>query len=137
MRATRLAGLAGLTMAAGAVLAGCLPGTTVTTILSTVGGPEITASNFAFEPATIEVAAGEAFELEFVNDDSAPHNLSIYRDGSAADKLFAGQVAGAGSSVVYAVPELPAGSWYFRCDIHPAMHGTIVATPSEAPDPSA
>ncbi|HEX8026687.1 MAG TPA: cupredoxin domain-containing protein [Candidatus Limnocylindrales bacterium] len=136
MPATKGATLAVLALAAGTALAGCIPGTTVTTILATVGGSEVTASNFQFEPTTVEVSAGEPLELEFVNDDGAPHNLSIYRDASAADKLFGGEVVSGPGSREYSLPALPVGAWYFRCDIHPAMHGTIIATGAEAPGTS-
>jgi hypothetical protein len=29
--------------------------------------------------------------------------------------------------VTYDVPALEAGSWFFRCDVHPDMKGTFVA----------
>jgi plastocyanin len=117
---------AALVLAGAALLGGC-GGATVTAILSTVGGPQVVASGFAFEQPTLEVTADEPFGLELVNRDNAPHNLSIYRDGSASDKLFGGDIFSGPASRLYSIPALPAGTWFFRCDVHPAMHGTIVA----------
>lgn len=123
--------MASLSMAAAIALASC-GGSTVTTILSTVGAPaggaQVVAANLAFSPTTVDVPAGQAFSLELVNRDSAPHNISIYRDASLAVKLFGGDVVGGPGSTAYLVPALPVGAWYFRCDIHPDMHGTIDAS---------
>lgn len=124
--AARAARPAALLLAGTALLAGC-GGSTVTITLSTVGGPQIMASGFAFEPTTLEVTAGQPLQLELVNQDNAPHNVSIYRDASASDKLFGGEIFSGPSSRLYSIPALPAGSWFFRCDVHTAMHGTIVA----------
>ncbi len=30
----------------------------------------------------------------------------------------------------YAVPPLPAGEYYFQCDVHPTMNGTVVDGPA-------
>ena len=119
--------IAALTLAAATLLAGC-GGTTVTTILGTVGGGlQVVAANLAFSTTTLAVPSGEPFSLALVNDDSAPHNLAIYGDASASDKLFGGEVVGGGQTRVYDVPALPTGTWFFRCDVHPDMHGTVVA----------
>jgi plastocyanin len=75
------------------------------------------------------VPAKVAFSLELVNRDNAPHNISIYRDATAADKLFGGDIVSGPANRVYSVPALPPGTWYFRCDVHPDMHGTIIAAP--------
>jgi plastocyanin len=123
--------MASLAMAAAIALASC-GGSTVTTILSTVGAPaggaQVVAANLAFRPTTVDVPAGQAFSLELVNRDSAPHNISIYRDASLTVKLFGGDVVGGPGSTVYSVPALAVGAWYFRCDIHPDMQGTINAS---------
>jgi len=132
VRASRATGLSALVLAGAALLAGC-GGSTVTAILSTVGGPEVVASGFAFEQTTLDVTAGEPFGLELVNEDNAPHNLSIYRDASASDKLFGGEIFSGPASRLYSIPALPAGTWFFRCDVHTAMHGSIVASDPIAP----
>src|SRR5262249_55305629 len=123
-----VAGVVTAALVASVALAACGPGTTITATVGTVGGPQVVAEHLAFEPTTIQVPAGEAFSLELVNRDSAPHNVSIYRDASASQQPFGGDVVSGPGSVVYDVPALPAGTWFFRCDVHPDMRGTIVAT---------
>ena len=44
------------------------------------GAVEITAEGLAFDATTIEAAAGEDFTITLVNNDSAPHNISIYTE---------------------------------------------------------
>jgi plastocyanin len=136
MTARRSAGagrVAGLLLGGAVALAACGGGTSVETILGTVGGPQVVAENLAFAPTTVEVTAGSPFGLLFVNRDRAPHNISIYRDASATGPLFQGDVIGGPASRGYDVPALPAGTWFFRCDVHPDMHGTIVAAPASPP----
>ena len=88
--------------------------------------PAITANNLKFGESTVVVPAGKAFQLTFTNQESAPHNVAIYSDASAATNLFRGEIFSSGSKV-QEVPALPAGSYFFRCDVHPDMQGTITA----------
>ena len=46
--------------------------------------PAITANNLKFAESTVAVPAGKPFQLTFTNQESAPHNVSIYTDASAA-----------------------------------------------------
>lgn len=131
-RAGRLAVAAGLAVAA--AVAGCVA-IEGTSTLSTVGEPEgpavqIVADNLAFDRATLVVTAGQPFTLVLDNRDGAPHNVAIYRDATASDRLFGGDIFNGPASRQYPVPALPAGTWYFRCDVHPAMHGEVVAAPA-------
>jgi plastocyanin len=88
--------------------------------------PAITAANMAFVQADVTVPAGTPFQLTFSNTDSAPHNVAIYTDESASQALFQGEIFSAGTKV-YDVPALAAGTYFFRCDVHPDMRGTITA----------
>ena len=63
---------------------------------------------------------------DFENQESQPHNVSIYTDSSASQRLFEGEIFSSGSRV-YQVPALAAGTYFFRCDVHQDMTGTIVA----------
>ena len=86
----------------------------------------VTADNLEFDTDTIAAPAGEAFTIEFDNQDSALHNIAIYSDDSRSDHLFMGEVIGGGESVTYEIPALEAGEYYFHCDVHPDMNGTYV-----------
>jgi plastocyanin len=89
-------------------------------------GPVVVADKMVFEQPEVQVPAGTPFQLTFENRESAPHNVAIYTDSSASQALFQGEIFSAGTRV-YEVPALAAGSYFFRCDVHPDMVGTIVA----------
>ena len=89
-------------------------------------GSQIVARDIAFQQTSVSVDAGKSFGLVFVNQDSAPHNVAIYADASAANAVMVGEVIQAGQ-VSYTVPALAAGTYFFRCDVHPNMTGTITA----------
>lgn len=90
------------------------------------GAIVVTAKDMAFVPSEVVVPAGKPFELTFDNQDSAPHNVAIYADASASKAVYQGEIFSAGTRV-YAVPALAAGTYAFRCDVHPDMKGTMVA----------
>jgi len=108
-------------------VAGC-GGTTVSTQLGTIsGGFEISAANLAFDPSELVVPADVAVDLVFENRESAPHNVAIYADASAGQALFVGEVFSGPGSRLYRLPALDAGTYFFRCDVHQEMTGTLVA----------
>ena len=88
-------------------------------------GPTIVARDMAFSPSTVEIAANKKVTIHFDNQDSAPHNVAIYKDASAAEKISVGEVVSA-SKADQVVPALAAGTYFFRCDVHTNMTGTIV-----------
>jgi plastocyanin len=90
------------------------------------GAPVVFADQLTFTAAEVAVPAGVPFKLTFENRESAPHNLAIYTDSSASQRLYQGEIFSSGTRV-YEVPALAAGSYFFRCDVHPDMTGTIVA----------
>lgn len=90
------------------------------------GGLSISAVDLQFSSDTLELKAGEESELEFVNDDasSIQHNVAIYEEEGGPD-LFIGEVIPGGQTTTYSVPALEAGEFYFQCDVHPGMNGTV------------
>jgi plastocyanin len=89
-------------------------------------GPTIVAKDLAFSPSSVEVKAGTNFTLHFENQESAPHNVAIYTDSSASQKVSIGEII-TSSAKDQVVPALAAGTYFFRCDVHTSMTGTIVA----------
>ncbi|CAN5847282.1 hypothetical protein BH24CHL6_BH24CHL6_04020 [soil metagenome] len=86
----------------------------------------IRSGSMEFDRDTVNVPAGKAFSLLYVNESPMPHNVSIYGDESLNEKLYIGEIIEEGS-VVYDVPAMPAGEYYFHCDIHPEMSGSVFA----------
>lgn len=79
-----------------------------------------------FDPELLEAPADEPFEIVFANEDEGiPHNVAIYADESAEDARFVGDWIDGPRTVTYEVPALEADSYYFRCDVHPIMDGTL------------
>lgn len=90
----------------------------------------ITAANTAFSKTSLSFTAGSPVTIKFTNNDTVPHNIHIFQGTSATGtSVFTGTIANAGDTETYNVGSLPAGSYFFRCDIHPTlMTGTITVT---------
>ena len=88
-------------------------------------GPTIVAKDMAFAPSTVEIAANKNVTIHFDNQDSAPHNVAIYKDQSASEKVFVQDPFSGPKAVTYQVGPLAAGSYFFRCDVHTDMKGTL------------
>ena len=87
----------------------------------------IAAQNIAFDTDHLDAPAGQAFVLEFANNDPGiPHNVEI-KDATGAS-VFKGQIITGPAKASYQVPALPVGSYMFLCDVHPNMTGTLTVT---------
>jgi plastocyanin len=89
-------------------------------------GPTIVAKDLKFQQTSVEVKADQNFTLHFDNQESAPHNLAIYGDSGFSQKISVGEIVTA-KKADQVVPALKAGTYFFRCDVHPEMKGEIVA----------
>lgn len=122
--------VATLTLSAVAlVAAACSSSSAPTAVPPPSGDPSdavtITANSMRFDSATLDFKAATAVRLTFQNPDSVPHNVAIY--GTDGSKVFGGDMVDAGKSVVYQVPALTAGTYSFKCDLHPDMKGSVFA----------
>jgi len=88
--------------------------------------PSLTASSLKFDKTTLDVPSDSGFELVLHNQDSVQHNFSIYADPGHSQHVFTGDFANSGTHV-YHVQALAPGTYYFQCDLHPDMNGTISA----------
>jgi plastocyanin len=92
---------------------------------------ELVAQKMAFAPKELTVRAGSPVEMTFENrDEGTPHNFALYRDASAAESFYRGEVVTGPKTVTYrfAAPS-EKGRFFFRCDVHPTMMtGTFVTT---------
>jgi plastocyanin len=91
----------------------------------------ISANNVAFDTDALTTPAGRDFTLLFQNLESVPHNVSIFTE-QGGQSLFTGEIV-TGTDIVYNVPALDPGDYFFVCDVHPQqMTGTLTADPNFA-----
>ena len=87
----------------------------------------VTASNLAFDTSTIDLPANKTATIHFVNQDSGTqHNIAIYpSENDLANPLFRGDLVTGPDETDYTIDPLKAGTYYFHCDVHPTMNGTV------------
>jgi plastocyanin len=91
------------------------------------GTTTVVASGLAFDTDTIVLPADTPSTLTLDNQDAGtPHNVAIYTDDSLDESLFVGDLVTGPASMDYEIPAIPAGEYYFHCDVHPNMNGTVV-----------
>lgn len=84
----------------------------------------IEAHNIAFTTPEVNGPADAPFVIEFRNGDAGtPHNVEI-NDASGA-QVFMGEVVTGVTVKNYDVPALAAGTYPFKCTVHPNMTGTL------------
>jgi len=94
------------------------------------GGPsapiELHAKNIAFSPTQL-TATSPNVTIHFVNDDAnLPHNVAVFdgADANAPAIVHADLVTGPSSEdITFTLPG--PGTYFFHCDVHPQMIGTI------------
>jgi cytochrome c oxidase subunit II len=90
---------------------------------------DLVAQNVAFDMSTITVPRGADIMITFTNKDNGmPHNFAVYTTSAATSVIFSGQIITGPGAITYTftAPTAP-GSYFFRCDIHPAqMTGTFI-----------
>jgi len=96
------------------------PASASTRILVEITGFEFRGPNGA---STISATVGDT--IEFVNRDAAPHTATSTSTPAGAAAFDSGRLAQAQS---FRVVVTQAGTWSFRCDFHPTMLGSIVAS---------
>jgi amicyanin len=75
----------------------------------------VTIQNFAFDPATVEIAVGDA--VEWTNEDAVAHTAT------ADDKAFDSGNLNTGQTYTHTFEA--AGSYDYICSYHPFMKGTV------------
>ena len=115
------------------------PNTMTGTIEVTQGGaapgPTIVAKDLAFDTDEIDLAEQTPTAITFDNEDpGTQHNIAIYTDDTLTESLFTGELITGPATTPYTVPGLDAGSYYFHCDVHPAMNGTVKVAPGPGGD---
>ena len=91
-----------------------------------------TVRNIHFSTTCLAAPAGTAFTIAFDNQDpSLTHNIHIFASDPAthpgAASLFAGDLVTGVATKTYQVGPLPAGTYFFHCDVHSTqMFGVFI-----------
>ncbi len=92
---------------------------------------DIVAQGIQYDTACLVAPAGQDFQINFDNMDAGtPHNVAIATDPAYADFIFTGDLVTGPKTATYDVTKdsgpLDAGTYFFRCDVHPTtMTGTL------------
>jgi plastocyanin len=93
------------------------------------GSSTVVAADLAFDTDVIHLPADTPTTLTLDNREAGvPHNIAIYTDDSLGESLFVGDLVTGPASIDYEIPAIPAGEYYFHCDVHPDMVGTVEVT---------
>jgi len=87
----------------------------------------ITAASLAWDTDALLASAEEPLTVTVENKDSAVHNFSLYEDESLAGEIFIGKDVSANATAEEEIDPLKEGEYYFQCDYHPSMNGTLTA----------
>jgi plastocyanin len=84
------------------------------------------AKGIAYEKKCLAAPAGQAFTIEFDNQDAGtPHNIHIFSADPSKDpnagSLFSGELVTGPATATYEVRPLAAGRYFFHCDVHPTQ----------------
>ena len=88
---------------------------------------EVIAADLEWNTDELTVVADEAVTVTVENEDPAVHNFSVYEDDSLDKELFIGEDVAPSASLEEELDPLPKGDYFFQCDYHPSMAGTLTA----------
>ncbi len=120
-----------MAMLCAAILGACASGGTASgPTMTEPPGPHLTvvAKDVAFDTNGLTVTADRPTTIFFDNLDDSPHNIKIQTGQGGGATLFDGEII-TKRAIIYTVPPIPAGSYFFQCNVHPAMHGVVTVTP--------
>jgi plastocyanin len=86
----------------------------------------VTAQGLQFDTDRITLPAGAPSTIHFENNDPGiQRNMAIFTDSSLGTNLFRGEIVTGPAAVDYRIPPLQPGTYYFHCDVHPTMNGSV------------
>jgi plastocyanin len=100
--------------------------------------PEISASSAtSFDTKTLIVPAGRPFDLTFDNKQAGvPHNVAIGDSAASPANYLSGEHITGPATATYHVAALQPGNYYFECEVHPNMNGTVQAIAESGAPPA-
>jgi len=97
-----------------------------------VAGPavKVAAQGIQFLNKELTVKADVPADIIFNNrDKNIVHNVAVASDADFTRRVFTGDVIPGVKSIDYKFRAPAAGTYFFRCDIHPNMQGKLTVTP--------
>ncbi len=88
----------------------------------------LTAQHITWDKSCIAAVAGQPIRITIINTDAGiAHNFAIWVSSALKKRLYqTGNFTGPATKT-FTAPALPAGKYYFQCDVHgPAMSGTLI-----------
>jgi plastocyanin len=92
----------------------------------------VTAKNLKFNKAVLQFRADSPSLLHFKNEDPVPHNVAIYNNATLSKRIFSFDPIPGPISQDFQFTAPAAGRYFFRCDVHPQMTGTVVVEAADA-----
>ncbi len=128
MRPTVLRTLVAITvLVSGIALAACGGSAATAPPSYPPGAIVVTADARKFDTSQLRVPAGSKFTLVLVNKEADQHNIAIRtKAGFEGDLLFRFDPISVSTAVLEAGP-IAAGTYFFLCEVHPTMTGTVIA----------
>jgi plastocyanin len=89
------------------------------------GLPTIAAQGLAFDTDELRFPPESEVGLRFLNQDTGiPHNVAIYQS-AGGEPIFQGEVITGPAETDYTFTTPAPGEYYFQCDVHPNMNGSV------------
>lgn len=86
---------------------------------------KVAAQGLAFDTAELDLR-GPKVRIDLDNrDNGIPHNIAVTRDEAGTEKLFSGQQVTGPAQVTYSFDAPRPGQYFFHCEVHPNMKGTV------------
>ena len=86
----------------------------------------VRAKSLKFNKSVLQFRADSPSILHFKNEDPVPHNVAIYNDATLNKRIFSFDPIPGPISQDFQFTAPAAGRYFFRCDVHPQMRGTVV-----------
>jgi plastocyanin len=95
----------------------------------------VIAKNIAFEQKHLQFEAGADVTVDFKNEDTVPHNIDFTVDQAGAQTFYKQDPLPGPISATYKFTAPKAGEYFYHCDVHPNMTGTVSVTGTGGGEP--
>jgi plastocyanin len=95
----------------------------------------VIAKNIAYTTQQLKVPAGAPITVNFKNEDTVPHNMDFTVDQAGSQTFYKQDPLPGPISASYQFTAPKAGTYYYHCDVHPNMTGTLTVTGTGGGEP--